>query len=393
VHNALLIARHDLRRRLRDRSAVVTAFIAPLVLASIMGLAFANSGGAFLRVAIVDQDHTATSAQLVDAVIRTAGLGVGVRLDRVASESVARGQFERGNVGAVVIIRPGASASGPAGPIRRTDVLSDSHRPYAEQVARAFVAGLAGEAQAEQLAVRTAAGPGLIPSERFSALLGAARQQASPAVVITNDPLPAKQGELGYFGPSMAIIFLFLGIGAGARSLLGERDTGTLARLKAAPIGMGQVVAGKVGAVLALALLSILTVWGGTVLVFGASWGAAPAVVVLCIATVLGFGGIALLMTVLAKTQAQADASMAIVAFTLALLGGNFFPPGSLPPSLERLTLATPNGWALQGFGNLALDRSGFAGITLPLVVLLTIGLSFGLVALTRLRSLVAASA
>jgi ABC-2 type transport system permease protein len=207
---------------------------------------------------------------------------------------------------------------------------------------------------------------------------------------IADDNIEARTSLLGYFGPSMAIVFLFLGIGAGARSLLGERDTGTLARLKAAPIGMGKVVAGKVGAVLLLALMSILVVWGATTLVFGASWGPTPAVLVLSVVTVLAFGGIALLLTVSSRNPAQSDATMAIVAFVLALLGGNFFPPGSLPPVMERLSLITPNGWALQGYGNLSLDRAGFAGIRLPIIVLLTIALVLGGIALTRLRSLVA---
>ena len=37
---ALLVAGKDLRQRLRDRSALVIAFVAPFVLASIIGLAF-----------------------------------------------------------------------------------------------------------------------------------------------------------------------------------------------------------------------------------------------------------------------------------------------------------------------------------------------------------------
>ena len=391
----LLIARHDLRRRLRDRTAIVTAFVAPLVMAAIVGFAFGRSsgGGGFLRVAIADEDRTAASAGAIDTVVANAGLGAVVRLVKVPDEATARSQFRTGSAGAAVVVHRGFgglfNGHSPGGVL--VEAITTDRRTYAQQVAQSVVRGIYGVVSTNALTVRTTAGAGPVTPAQFEAISAAMRAQPPPMRIV-DDGMAPKQGLLGYFGPSMAIVFLFLGIGAGARSFLGERDTGTLSRLKAAPIGMGRVVAGKISAVLLLALMSILVVWIATTVVFGASWGPAPAVLALSVATVLAFGGIALLITVMSRTPQQSDATMAIVAFVLALLGGNFFPPGSLPPLLQRLALATPNGWALQGFGNLALDRGGFAEIVPALAVLLLIGAVIGAVALTRLRSLVEAS-
>ncbi|MBV9254792.1 MAG: ABC transporter permease [Actinobacteria bacterium] len=389
---ALLIARHDLRRRLRDRTAIVTAFIAPLVMASIVGFAFGRTSGAgFLRVAIADEDRTAASAGAIDNVIASAGLGKVFVLARVPDEATARAQFRSGAAGSAVVVHRGFSGlfNGQAqGTPVLVEAITSDHRTYAQQVAQSVVRALYGVVSSNALAVRTAYTTVTVTPAQVEAVGAAARAQPPPMRIV-DDGIQPRKSLLGYFGPAMAIVFLFLGIGAGARSLLGERDTGTLARLKAAPIGMGRVVAGKVGAVLALAMLSIVVVWVATTVAFGAYWGPALAVLALCAATVLAFGGIALLLTVSSKTPAQSDATMAIVAFVLALLGGNFFPPGSLPPLLQRLALATPNGWALQGFGNVALDQGGFRDIVPALVVLLLIGAAVGGVALTRLRSLV----
>ena len=61
---ALLIGRLDLRRRLRDRSILVQVFLAPIVLALIVGGAFGGgSGGLSATIAIADADATAASAQ------------------------------------------------------------------------------------------------------------------------------------------------------------------------------------------------------------------------------------------------------------------------------------------------------------------------------------------
>jgi ABC-2 type transport system permease protein len=395
VRAVFLIARHDLRRRLRDRTALITGFVAPLAMAAIIGLAFGTaSSGAFLRVAIADEDHTPVSQATIDGVIANAGLGRIVVLAKVPDAATALAEFRRGTAGSAVIVHRGFAEAVAAMQHQRmvrfnVESITSRKRPYAEQVAQAVVGGIFNELSAAALAVRTSVGNGTVTPERLATLTAAFHAQALP-VVIADDAMGARKSLLGYFGPSMAIVFLFLGIGAGARSMLGERDTGTLARLKAAPVGIGRVVAGKVGAVLLLALCSIVVVWVTTTVVFGASWGPVLAVLTLSVATVLAFGGIALLLTVSSRNPARSDATMAIVAFVLALLGGNFFPPGSLPPVMERLSLLTPNGWALQGYGNLALDRSGWAGIHLSLVVLLTIGLVLGGIALTRLRSLVA---
>lgn len=390
----LLIARHDLRRRLRDRTAIVTAFIAPLVMASIIGFAFGRaSSGGFLRVAIADEDRSAASAGAIDTVIANAGLGKFVVLAKVPDARAARAQFQSGAAGGAVVVHRGFAGlfngHSPGGVL--VEAITSDRRTYAQQVAQSVVRGIYGVVSSNALAVRTAAGNGPVTPAQAETI-GAAMRAQPPPMSIVDDGIAPRQGLLGYFGPSMAIVFLFLGIGAGARSFLGERDTGTLARLKAAPIGMGRVVAGKISAVLLLAMMSIVVVWIATTVVFGASWGPALAVLALSAATVLAFGGIALFLTVMSRTPQQSDATMAIVAFVLALLGGNFFPPGSLPPLLQRLALATPNGWALQGFGNLALDRGGFAEIVPALAVLLLIGAVIGGAALTRLRSLVEAS-
>jgi ABC-2 type transport system permease protein len=392
MRTVLLIARHDLRRRLRDRTAIITGFVAPLAMAAIVGLAFGHTSHAFLRVVIADEDHTPASAAAIGALIDSAGFGSFIALAKVPDEATARVQFNRGTAGAAVVVRPGYGdvLDGRQGARAQIDAITSRQRPYAEQVAQSVQRGLYGAISANVLTVRTAVGSGPVPAGQFAAIAAAARAQPVP-VRITDDGIGAATSLLGYFGPSMAIVFLFLGIGAGARSMLGERDTGTLARLKAAPIGLGRVVAGKIGAVLALAFLSIIVVWIVTAAVFHAYWGPVAAVLALSIVTVLAFGAIALFLTVSSRTPAQSDATMGIVAFVLALLGGNFFPPGSLPPALERLSLATPNGWALQGYGNMALDRQGFAGIHQALIVLLVIAVVIGVAALTRLRTLVAA--
>jgi ABC-2 type transport system permease protein len=127
-----------------------------------------------------------------------------------------------------------------------------------------------------------------------------------------------------YFGPSMAIFFLFFTVSFGARSVLAERQQGTMRRLLATAAPPGGVLAGKALAAFVLGTSSVLVV-------------------------------------TLAKTDEQADGYSSLVVFTLALLGGNFVYLAQLPEALQRVSLLTPNGWALRGFVDLVADGGGLA--------------------------------
>jgi ABC-2 type transport system permease protein len=77
--------------------------------------------------------------------------------------------------------------------------------------------------------------------------------------------------------------------------------------------------------------------------------------------------------------------------FTLALLGGNFIYLAQLPDLLQRLSLLTPNGWALRGFVDLVADGGGLSTVAAPVAVTAAFGLVTGAVALVRARRMVVA--
>jgi ABC-2 type transport system permease protein len=202
---------------------------------------------------------------------------------------------------------------------------------------------------------------------------------------LVEDATIAKASPLGYFGPSMAILFLYFSVGAGARALMAEKRIGTMARLRLAPVRFGSILVGKLAAIFAVALTSMLLLWAATVIVFGASWGNPLGVVVLCVATVIAISGIASFIAVSAKSEEGADGATAMVAFGLALLGGNFFPPGALPDLFEKLSRLTPNGAALQAFARLSIDHGNITVIGPALVVLGAVAVIFGLFGTARL--------
>nr|MBA3655418.1 ABC transporter permease [Actinomycetota bacterium] len=278
----LAIAAHDLRRRLRDRTALMMAFVAPFALASIMGLAFGSGGGrALVRVAIVDLQQSETSAAYVDAIVRSASLGPDVGITRTGDATRAHRLYSEGRVSAAITLAPDAVQRATAGGLPFTLVESSRTRPLGKAVVDALVASARLQQVTTQVVANALSQEGLRGSRLGEALTTALR--ADPVLSLGDAKVRKEQSPLGYFAPSMAIVFLFLSVGAAANSVLAERATGTMVRMQAAPVGSSAVVAGKTCSIVGLMLFSVLSLWAATSLVFKAHWGSPPAVLVLSI--------------------------------------------------------------------------------------------------------------
>jgi ABC-2 type transport system permease protein len=273
-------------------------------------------------------------------------------------------------------------------------VLESGANPVAGRVARSVAEGYAAQVAATGLSVRTAldAAGRTPPTQAEANRLAERAAAAQPPVRLVDGGVGARQIKpSNYFGPSMAIFFLFFTVSFGARSLLVERRQGTLRRLLASAAPPGAVIAGKALAAFVLGVTSVLVMWLATTLVFGADWGDPLAVVALTTSSVLAAIGITALVVTLARTDEQADGYGSLVVFTLALLGGNFIYLAQLPDLLQRLSLLTPNGWALRGFVDLVADGGGLSTVAAPVAVTAAFGVATGLVALVRARRLVVA--
>jgi ABC-2 type transport system permease protein len=383
------IAALHLRRRRRDRSALIQGILAPVILALIISLAFGGGRSFSASIAVVDADRSAVSAPIANALVGDGGDGAaedsGVRFVPRADEAAATRAIDDGDVAAAVVLPAGFGAAVAAGDPPEMRVLVDAGAELAGDVAEGVARGLTARLDATRIAVGTS----LVLDPALAGDLDAVITTAAAAptaVALGESAFGAGFDPVTYFAPSMAILFGFLTLGAGARSVIVERREGTLVRVRAAPVSDRAVLAGITLAVLVLGLVSFLTVWLVTAVAFGARWGDPLAVFVVIVATVLAIAGISTLITALARTEAQADSLSAIVAFGFALLGGGFLSPGDLPDVLAVVARLTPNGWALAAFAELSAGASGLAAVWPSVVVLLGIGVVTGAVGLGRIR-------
>ena len=390
---ALAVAAKDLRQRLRDRSALLMAFIAPSVLAAIIGVALGGltSGEFSATYAVADRDGGPLAQGFVSGVLQAPGLRERITLREAASEQEARELVRAGEADAAFLIPAGFSSSVQQGRPGTITVLRAGDS-VPGQLAQALAEGYAARLTAVQLAVATAlAARGGEPGGEEAARLAERAAAAPPPVELGEEGAGGGEVEqVNYWGPSMGVFFLFFTIGIGARSLLVERRQGTLNRLLASAAPPVAVLAGKALASYALGVAALVTVWLATSLAFQAPWGDPPAVLALILTTALAVTGLTALVVTLARTDEQADGYSTITALVLAVLGGNFVPASELPELLQDLSLLTPNGWALQGFLDLAAGGGGLGTAALPLACTAAFGLVTGMIALVRARRMVA---
>lgn len=357
-----LIARNDLRRRLRNRSFVIQAFVGPIVLALVISAAFGGGFGFDVTIGVVDEDGSGLSRGLVDQLVDGGANDVEfVAYDDVES---ARVHLDDDDVGAVVVVPEGFERSLSEPEPGALGIFSKPESGVSEGVARAVASGIAARINAARLST--------------FALLQAGEDAPDPEDLGRIDlPVSLDQRSAGEqlsaistVAPGMGMLFLFFTVAVVARSLLEERRLRVLDRVLAAPVTIRAILLGKAAGVIVLGIASLATLWGATSLLLGSGWGDPLAVAVLIVVASFAVAGIAGVIAGLARNEQSADLMATMTAFILGILGGSMIPLSELPEGLRRLSLFTPNGWAMRAFAELSAGEGHLGDITLDLAVL-----------------------
>jgi len=357
---ALLVARLDLRRRLRDRSVLIQVILAPVLLALIIGGAFSgDSGGLRADIWLADADGSELSTQIVAALA---------------------GQSEPGGEGVSFVAKPGLDAAAA-----EAAVDADEADAVVAGIARSVADGIANGVQTQRAAIATTLTAAAQLGEEVSADDVARVAAATPAAITVRDSrFENTFSMMSFFAPGMAMIFLFFVMGAAARSLVTERREGTLPRMLAGPTSPTAVLLGKALAVLTLGFTSLLMVWGITSLGFGVDWGDPLGVLLVITGAVVAIAGISLVITGLARTESQSEALTIVFALVLSVLGGSFVYTAT--GFLAEVRKFTPNGQALMAFSDLAAGNASPADVLPAVLLLLGGGLVTGAIGLLAIR-------
>jgi ABC-2 type transport system permease protein len=386
MKNVFTIAAKDLRLRIRDRSVLIIAFLAPLVLAFIFNVVFGSAFGADgsfePALGIVANDSPRTSGILEDI-----SSSVGGTWETFPDRESAEKAIEARDIEAVFAIPDGFDASVGRGEGGTLEVIGDIDASTSTQIATAIAESYGLGIDQIGLNLTTALAYG---GDQSTVIAAATSAPVQALVTLTEITAGVRQldGTTSTVA-GMAVFFLLFTAQVGLLSLLEERRDGTLARILSTPTRPRAVLAAKalVSIVLGLASLFVLIVAGR--LILGAVWGDPVGVAILVVAAVLAAVGISAVTTGLAKTPEAAGNIQGIVGTVLGLLGGVFFPIGEDGGLLAAISAITPHHWFIRGLADMA-GGAGAAAVLPAVGPLLLIAAVTGLTASFLIRRQVA---
>ncbi len=364
----LTLAWKDMLLLLRDRTGFVVTFVSPLIYAVFFGIIFSGRLGSLHRshITIVDQDRTASSKLVIEALSRKAGLDV-----RVADQEQALEAFRLGHTDLCILI--------PAGFEDRAKLQDETNLSVIELAIRPDRNLLS------QLLARDI--PELDP-------FGGGNFATSLNVTVKNDSIESRSlagavagssKRVARHGPENVYAIAFpqgitwgvLGcVAAFGLSIVVERNRGTLSRLRVAPITRAQILAGKAIACFATLLLLEVLLFAISWICFGVRPESIGLLMLAMLSVSIAFVGMMMFLSVWGRTEQAASSIMWTVLLGMSMIGGGMVPRFLMPTWLQNLGDFSPVRWAI-----LAMDGAvwrGFAGGEMfqPCAVLILIGLS-----------------
>jgi len=168
--------------------------------------------------------------------------------------------------------------------------------------------------------------------------------------------------------PAFTVMFSFFLVLTVGWVFVAERRQGTLKRLRTAPISRAEILLGKLLPCFVISLGQGIVLLIAGRLLFGMRWGPdhwplstqAGWLLLVVFSTSVAAMGLAFLVASLARTEVQVALFGAVPVLVLALIGGCVLPREMMPEQTQKLTLLTPQGWALDAYRELLAGPASY---------------------------------
>ncbi|MEI7827075.1 MAG: ABC transporter permease [Euryarchaeota archaeon] len=371
VSRAFAVTKRVLRDLKNDRRTLVLIFVAPLLVMTIFGVAFAGDVKD-VRVIVVNNDITAASSSLSDKIISNFDTNV-LNVAYSDSESDAVAQVQNGSAYAVIVFPSHFTQSVQARASGQTSIAQ-------ENVTISLLADKSNVNVANP--VITAVNKAVVQTTQ-----GQGRQL--PVLVDASNAIYGANARfIDFFVPGIISVAVWqLTTLLTLISFVGERSSGTLSRLLASPLKESELVAGyalafgAIGTTQSAVLLAVgvlvfnVTIVGNVILAFG---------VIALLAIVSE--GLGILLSSLARREAQAIQFLPFVVLPAFLLSGVFWPIEGIPTWLRPVSYVLPTTYAVEAVRSVTLRGWGLDKIYPDVVALLIFASVFLVLATLLLR-------
>ncbi|SDA09412.1 ABC-2 type transport system permease protein [Methylobacterium sp. UNC378MF] len=375
---------------LRDRAALVMAFVLPTVIFSIFAAIFSGAIGDRIRIhlGLADLAHTAATTRLADALAADPSLRV-TRLPVTDIAAVAQA-VRAGEVDVALVLRgdliAAPSDAAPDAAAQPVVLIENPAKALATPIALGQLQRVLNEALPDVVLSRIVADverTGKIgPDERRFLDEAFAEQRAkkepfSFAALVERRSTAAgtANARVSYYAGAITAVFLLFAAMQGAMSLVEERETGLAERLMAGPGGLPVVVLGKFAFLTLQGLVQAGLIFLAAALLYGVEIGPHwPAFLAACLLVSAMAAGLALAACALAASRQQAHLASTFGVLLLSAVGGSMVPRFLMPPWLQEAGWLTPNAWAIEAYQSALGEGFSAAAPALGVLAALTLG-------------------
>lgn len=358
----LAVARKETLQLRRDPRSLMLAFALPVLLLILFGYAI-SWDVRDIRAAVLDQDRSASSRELVDA-FRASGYFTIVQF--LARGAETGPLLERGGAQIILVIPPGFERDLGAGRAAPLQAILDGSDANTATIALGYA----------EAVVRTWSGRAVLHGRTVTPPVDAETR------VWFNEELASRNMIV----PGLvAVIMMIIAAMLTSLTIAREWERGTMEQLAATPVTRLEVVLGKLLPYLAIGLIDVIGCSVLGVLLFKVPFRGSAALLMLLSACFLtGALGLGLFISAVARSQVLATQLAMIATFLpTLLLSGFMFSIRTMPPALRAISYLVParyflvvtRGIFLKGVG---LDVLALQGLLMA--VFATTGLALAVI-------------
>jgi ABC-2 type transport system permease protein len=409
----------DFRIFMKDKAAVALTFIVPLVMIVIFGFVFGGigKGTSPIHIIAINQSPAPIAAKLIQALDSSKSLRViktyttedrpGVKLP--FTDSLAAVWVRGGKVPAALIIPPDALSDTSAGlhlillhdprneiesnlleGVLQQTIMTKTPSLFPSLLQRSALKYLGPDSgSAFNGAIRNLVGKYFpIPEGNVADWL--ARQDTSSTLAGTGESGAGKFfSDLIHFerrqlvgekivNPMVtrsiggwAIMFVLFTLTAAARSIIYERDHGTLHRLLSTPTTRGTILLSKFAYSWILGFVQIIVLFVASSLIFSVDiYSNIINLLIISLLTAGASTSFGMVLASFARTEQQADALSMVLILSMSAVGGSWFPVSLMPEFIQSISRFTLTYWAVEGFLNVLWRNQTFLQL-LPTMAIL----------------------
>jgi ABC-2 type transport system permease protein len=357
----LAMARKETIQLRRDRRSLLLAFLLPLLLLIFFGYAV-TLDVTVLRLAVLDQDRSPESRQLIESFTASGLFAIERRLERYGDV-----QFElaAGRAAAALIVPPGFGRDLRAERRPAVQLLLDGSDANTATIGLGYAEALVAAWGARILP----ATPGIAPP-----VVTRTRVWYNPGLKSRNMMVPAL----------IAVIMSIIAALLTALTIAREWERGTMEQLAATPVGRLEVVLGKLIPYAVIGFIDVVLVIIAGILIFGVPLrGSIPLLGLLTLLFLLGALGLGIFISAALRSQVLATQVAIVVTYLpVILLSGYIFDISSMPGPVRAVTFLVPARYFVTVTRGIFLKGVGLVELwpqALAMLLFATVGLGLAI--------------